>query len=186
MSHFEYVSVAMALLFALVLGRLLKGLTPCLNAGRRYPVQVAWIFQLLLVCVLQWWALWAAKEVAWTPIRFLWVLTVPGLQYVRASVLTGENPAAVDSYRDHFFKQRVRFFSLSLANAGQASSTSWVLGLEPWLSVAPIHRVAAILATLSIAGLVFKSTTAHAILVSLNLLLAAAAYFLVPVIAPPA
>jgi hypothetical protein len=176
----------MALIFALVLGRLLKGLTPCLNAGRRYPVQVAWIFVLLLVCVLQWWALWTAKEVAWTPIRFLWVLAIPGLIYVRASVLTGENPEAVDSFRDHFFKQRVRFFSLGLAQAGLASLTLWVLGLEPWLSVAPIHRIASILATLSIAGLVFESTTAHAIIVSLNLMLAAASFFLLPVIAPPA
>ena len=130
--------------------------------------------------------MWTAKEVAWTPIRFLWALTMPGLLYVRASVLTGENPEAVDSFRDHFFKQRVRFFSLALAQAGLASLGPWVLGLEPWLSVAPIHRVAAILATLSIAGLVLKSATAHAILVSLTLLLAASSYFLFPVIVRPA
>jgi hypothetical protein len=92
----------------------------------------------------------------------------------------GEDPGSVASYGDHFFHQRIRFFSLSLVAGAGVGFAPWVLGTAPWFTTAPGHSVAALLIALSIAGLGFRSPTAHAILVCLNLLLTASSFFLVP------
>ena len=70
MSHFEYVSIAVALIYALVIGRLLTGLGPSIEERRRYPIQIAWIVTLFLVCIFSWWQLWTTREVEWTALRF--------------------------------------------------------------------------------------------------------------------
>ena len=100
MSQFEYVSVAIALIYALAVGRVLAGLTPALAPTRRYPVHAAWLIQTLLVCVTQWWGLWRTSEVEWTAFKFLWILGMPSLAYVRAAILLG-TPESVPSYREN-------------------------------------------------------------------------------------
>jgi len=184
LTHFEYISVAVALISALSVGRLLGALPSALDQGRRYWVHVAWILALLLVVVLQWWLFWNAKETAWTPIRFLWVLSFPGVHFLQAVILVGDTPSSVTSYRDHFFHQRVRFFSLSLAAGALTAVNHWVAGVEPLFTFVPNHRIAAVLTALSIAALCSKSAIAHAVLVCLFLLLAVSSFFLVPVFAP--
>ena len=171
---------------ALSVGRLLSGLTPALNQGRRYWVQVAWILTLTLVAVLQWWFFWNMKQVAWTPIRFLWALSNPGILFLIASVLVGEDPGSVTKYAEHFFQQRVRFFSLQLVAGAGIGLSPWVLGMAPWFTSDPSHGVAAGLTALSIAGLCFRNPTAHAIIVCLNLLFTASSFFLIPLVTPAA
>ena len=176
MSHFEYVSVAIALLSALVAGRLLSGFSAALDQRRMYWVHVGWIVVLLLVCVAQWWAFWRMRDVSWTPIRFLYVLSIPGLLFVQAAVLVGEDPGRVNSFREHFFKSRIRFFSVALVTAVNTAFVPWVFGLVPWLDLAPAHWAAASLAALSVAGLRFRGHTAHAILVVFGFILAASSF----------
>jgi dolichyl-phosphate-mannose--protein O-mannosyl transferase len=118
MSHFEYVSVAIALIFALAVGRLLGGLSLSLTESRRYWVHTTWIVVLLLVSVMSWWFMWRGNEVTWTPIRFLWALSIPALLYVRAAVLLGRPGEEPGSFYDHFYKIRPLFFSLGLVVAG--------------------------------------------------------------------
>ncbi len=168
MSHFEYVSVAIALIYALVVGRLLSGLTPSMDEGRRYLVQIGWIVILLLVCVLQWWIVWRTKPVDWSPLRFLWVLTSPALLFVRTGALVGADPSAVTSYRTHFYEKRVVFFALGIASAFVAGLTPWILGLIPWFSLAPIHPTTLTLAGLSLAGMVLRNERAQVALVLLT------------------
>ena len=181
MSHFEYISVAIALLSALVVGRLLSGFSAALDQRRMYWVHFGWIVVLLLVCVGQWWGLWRMRDVSWTPVRFLFVLSMPGLLFVQAAVLVGEDPGGVASFREHFFDRRIRFFAVALVGAIDLAFSPWVFGHVPWLELAPVHAAAAPFAAVSAAGLRFKSHTAHAILVVLGLLLAGSSF----VIAPP-
>ena len=183
MSHFEYVSVAMALLNALVVARLLSGLAPALDHRRRYWVHAAWVFALVLIAALQWWSFWSWRQVAWTPIRFLWGLSLPGLLFVTAAVLLGDDPGSVASFRDHFFRRRVLFFSLSMASGVNIALGPWVLGQWPWFTPRPVHVAAASLMALSLAGLGFRSHTAHATIVALGLLLVGAS-FLLPISGP--
>ena len=169
MTHFEYISVAVALIYALVVGRLLSGLGPSLEEGRRFPIQIAWIFTLFLVCIISWWRLWAAREVEWTPLRFLWILALPCLLYIRAAILTGSDPRKIDSFRDHFFANRLSFFWMGVANAACIGLTPWVFGGVPWLNFAPIHPSSIMLGILSIAGLIFRQQSAHWVIVMLSL-----------------
>ena len=154
MSHFEYVSVAMALLNALAVGRLLSALAPACDRKRRYWVHAAWVFTLVLVATLQWWSFWTWRHVAWEPISFLWALSLPGLLFVQAGVLVGEGPGSIASFRDRFYDRRVVFFSLSTASGVNIALGPWILGQAPWLTATPSHPVAASLIALSLAGLV--------------------------------
>ncbi len=172
--------MANALLNALIVGRLLSGLSPALDHRRRYWVHAAWIFALLLIAALQWWGFWGARNVAWTPIRFLWALSLPGLTFVNATVLVGDSPGSVVSFRDHFFDRRVLFFSISLATGASVALGPWINGGAPWFAVTEIHATAASIMVLSLAGLGFQGHTAHATIVSLALLVAGAT-FLIPV-----
>lgn len=186
MSHFEFVSVALALMYALLAGRLLAGLSPSLEETRRYSIHAAWIIVLLLVTVMQWWVAWRMNQVVWTPIRFLWALALPAVVFVRAGVLLSDDPPSVLSFRSYFFEHRVPFFALGIASAAQATLTPWVLGITPWFAFAPIHPTAVVLVVISISGLVFRSHVAHAIIVAVAVLLALATFYLVPAVAPSA
>jgi hypothetical protein len=64
------------------------------------------------------------------------------------------------------------FFALLLGDVLALGLGPWVLGILPWLSVAPVHPGAASLAVLSIAGLVFSSPAVHAGIVGVIFLLA--------------
>ena len=126
------------------------------------------------------------KDVAWTPIRFIWALSNPAVLFVVAAVLIGEDPSLVASFREHFFARRVLFFSLQFAAGTGIALAPWIFGLTPWFTFAPAHPVAASLTALSLAGLAFQGHTAHATIVSLSLLLTGASIFLIPVGAPAA
>jgi hypothetical protein len=186
LSQFEYVSVAVALVFAMAVARLLAGVPASLKKGPRYSLHVAWVFLLTFVCTLQWWIFWGAKDVAWTPARFLWAIAYPGLLYVRAGILLGEAPGATESFRAHFFDCRVPFFSVGLATAVQGALGPWVYGTLPWFAVGPLHVATAGLATLSLAGLVFTTARAHAAIVLLTSLLATAGFFFIALGPAPA
>src|SRR5262245_8908787 len=183
LSHFEYVSVALALVNALTVGLLLSSLTPVMDHERRYWVHAAWVLSLVLVAALQWWSFWTWRAVVWSPIRFLWALSLPGLLFVQASVLVGET-GSVTSYRDRFFERRVAFFSLGIALAVNIALGPWVLGLARWLSLTPAPPVAASLMALSIAGIGFRTHLAHTIIASLAMLLAIASFLWLPVATP--
>ena len=167
MSHFEYISVALALINALIVSRLLNGLMPSLDPSSRYPIHFAWVVTLILITVLQWWAFWRANEVEWTAFRFLWALSLPAILFLRVGVLLSERPEEVVSFKDHFFQYRVRFFSMGLATAFLIGLTPWVLGSTPWFLTEFLHINSMILAALSIAGLVLKGARAHAVIVLL-------------------
>jgi hypothetical protein len=169
LSHFEYVSIAVALIYALVIGRLLTGLGPSIEERRRYPIQIAWILTLFLVCIFSWWQLWATREVEWTALRFLWILALPSLLYIRAAILTGSDPREIDSFRDHFFSNRLSFFGMGVATAAYIVLSPWIYGGVPWLSFTPLHTSAIGLGTLSIAGLIFRQQSAHWVIVLLAL-----------------
>jgi hypothetical protein len=181
MSHFEYVSVAIALIYALAVGRLLSGLSPSMTQSRRYWVHLTWVITLLLASVMGWWVMWRAHGVTWTPIRFLFALLGPALIYLRAAVLLGNPADAPASFYDHFYEKRPLFFSLGLVTAGFLAVLPWIFGIVPWFTLAPAHAVAAPIFGISALGLCSRSPTVHAVLVILSLILAAAIFFIIPV-----
>jgi len=180
-SHFEYVSVAVALIYAIAVGRLLSGLSFSLSTDRQYWVHTTWLLTLLLVSVMSWWTIWRLNEVTWTPIRFLWVLALPSLLYLRANILLGRQGAEPDSYYDYFYAQRRLFFSLGIGISLWIALTPWVQGLLPWLELGPIHINAVMLASISLLGLWFRSPAVHGVLATVSLISSASGFFLIRV-----
>ena len=186
MSHFEYVSVAVALIYALTVGRLLTVVSSAFDRRSRYWVHSGWVVTLLLVCVLQWWMLWNASQVAWTPVRFLYVLALPALLFVRAGALVGESSDGPISFHERFYEMRIRFFSLGVVTAGMGFFSPWMLGIVPWFAPTPIHTTALVLMALSVVGVVSKNATVHAVLVVVAFVLASSSFFIVRVAVPGA
>lgn len=183
MSHFEYVSIAIALVYALPVGRLLSGLSLSMTADRRYWVHTTWVSTLLLVCVMSWWTMWRLNEVSWTPIRFLWILSLPALLYVRANILLGRPGDEPDSYHDHFYEKRKLFFSIGIGVAAWIALSPWLLEILPWFEPGPVHVNAISLLSVSILGLCFRNTTVHAVLAVVSFIGAASGFALIQVIA---
>ena len=172
MSQFEYVSVAIALIYALAVGRVLAGITPALAPTRRYSVHAAWLFLTLLSCVVQWWGLWRTSTVEWTSFKFLWILAMPSLAYVRAAILLG-TPESVPSYREHFFEVRRTYFAIGLTTPVHSSLTPWVLEQAPWLTFIPgFHLGMLAIAAYTVVGLSTTNETVHRAVVGIALLLA--------------
>jgi hypothetical protein len=169
--------VAFALVYALAVGRVLAGIMPALAADRRYFVHAGWLVQILLVCVLQWWTLWRTIDVEWTAFRFLWILSVPSLQYVRVAILLG-TPESIDSYREHFYAVRRTYFSVGVLISVHAALGPWVTGMVPWFTPAPIHLGTSVLATIMVVGLASSNEVVHKILLGVALLLAAGLFAL--------
>lgn len=180
MTHFEYVSVAVAVIYALAVGRLLSRLGFSVEKERRYLVHTAWIIVLLLICMLQWWQLWRARDVEWTALRFVWVLALPALLYIRASILVGGDRTDIASFKHHYYSNRIPFFSVGLASMMMVSLAPWVFGLTVWLNFDVAHISVAVLALISITGLISKSEPVHIAIVILNIGLAISSLVFLP------
>ncbi len=182
MSHFEYVSVAAALIFALVIGRLVGGIPAAMKQERFYWVQAVWILVMLLVSVFQWWGAWRMRGIDWTPVRFLWLLLMPGILLIRSIILVGVNPDAITSFRQHFFRIRIPFFALGLASGAHLIVAPWISGTIPWLVLAPAHRQAAVVSVVSIIGLAFRHERVQQVLVVASLISVATGFVILPIV----
>jgi len=180
LSPFEFVSVAVALFYAMALGRLVNGLAPSLRADARWPVHIAWILILILTGTLQWFLFWNLGSTSWNALRFLFVLGLPGILLARAGILLGEHPARVVSFRAQFLERRVPFFSLAIASAIHASLLPWVLGVTPWFHLVGIHRVAIFFVVPAVAGILLRGERSHAVLAFLYFLAVAIGFVTAP------
>ena len=114
MTHFEYISVAVSLIYSLILAKLLGALPAVLQPGKRYWAHALWVASLLGVTLDSWWRFWTYREVAWNPTAFVTLLAVPSIIFLRAAVLIGNQPYEVPSWRTHYYKVRRPFFLLQL------------------------------------------------------------------------
>lgn len=170
-SQFEYVSVALALLYSFAVARLLTAL-PFVTAARpRYWIHTTWVFVVLFATVATWWTVWSLRDVSWTAWRFLWVLSVPALIHLRAGIVVSENPASIECWRDHYYLKRVAFFSVGAVQALNAFVIPWIMGVVPWFSLAPVHISASMLLAISLVGLATERPVVHGALAATNTLM---------------
>ena len=170
-SQFEYVSVALALLYSFTVARLLTALPSVVAPGRRYWIHAAWVAAIILATLVTWWTVWALREVSWTALRFVWILSVPALIHLRAGLLVSEAPAAIESWHDHYFQKRIAFFGVGAVQGLNALLIPWVMGTVPWFSAAAAHFPAASLLLISALGLSMKHPLVHGTLVTANLVM---------------
>jgi hypothetical protein len=180
MTHFEYISVALSLIFALVLSRLLGALPSVLQPDRRYWVHAVWVFNMLGLAAVSWWATWGARNDSWIALTFVLQLAIPGIMYVRSTILVTAQPGEVASWRAHFYESRVRFFGVAILGCANGIATPLAKG-HPWSDdavVVPaffaigaivgiasarewVHAALAVLSSISILGALFFSNMAR-------------------------
>ena len=117
MTHFEYISVAVSLVYSLILAKLLGALPAAVRRDRRYWVHLLWIVNLILATLGSWWRIWMFRETEWTPIAFFALLAIPSIIYLRASVLVSDAPREILSWRDYYYGSRRPFFLLQVVGA---------------------------------------------------------------------
>jgi len=113
MTQFEFISVAVSIVLALSVARLLTAVPHLLAPGRRYWVHGLWAASLLPIHLGFWWAIWAYREVdPWTFRGFAAVMLTPGLLYLTVTTLVSDRPGSVESWRERFYARRRVFFFL--------------------------------------------------------------------------
>ncbi len=131
MTQFEFISVAASIVLALSAARLLAALPHLLAPGRRYWVHALWSMFLLIAHLSFWWAIWIYREIdPWTFRGFAAVMLTPALLYLTVARLVSDRPAAIESWRTHFYAQHRVFYSLFLA-------TVWIRPSSRGLSAQP-------------------------------------------------
>lgn len=116
MSQFEFISVAVSIILALSIARLLTALPQAFAPDKRYWVHVVWCLVMLSPHLAFWWSIWIYRDVEpWSFQAFVAVLLTPALLYMTVTTLCSDEPRSVDSWRTYFFERRRLMFSLGLA-----------------------------------------------------------------------
>ena len=112
---FEFIVGAFSLVMALIIARGLTGVRSALMAQRRYWPHATWLFIKLLNPVVFWWVLWPYREVEayWNVGTFLLNLTFLSIIYLQIESLVSNNPQQIKNWREHYYAERVWFFSLN-------------------------------------------------------------------------
>ena len=127
MSHFEYISVAVSLIYSLILAKLLGALPAVVQPDRRYWVHALWVVILFFLTCDSWWRIWSYREVDWNPAAFLSLLAVPSIIFLRAAILLSNQPFEVLSWREHYFSTRRPFFLLQLVGMTNYALSDWLI-----------------------------------------------------------
>jgi len=127
LSHFEYISVAVSLVYSLILAKLLGALPASLQRDRWYWVHSLWVVNLLLATLGSWWEIWSYREAAWTPSGFFALVAIPSIIYLRAAVLLSDQPRDVLSWRDRYYAVLRPFFILQLVGSIHFVTAPWVI-----------------------------------------------------------
>jgi hypothetical protein len=111
MTHFEYLAIAYSLLLSFTAMRLIEGAPYLVQAERRYWVHIIFTFSALMSCLLGFWDFWSFRETSWDFFRFIAVLANPGCLYFIACTLVPRDPSSVNSWRDHMWSVKTRYFA---------------------------------------------------------------------------
>jgi hypothetical protein len=119
LTQFEFFAVAVSIILALGISRLLDGVLPSLNASRRYWVHLLWILQKLFNHIFWWWGTWSLNSFeSWNIAWFVWTVTGPIILYLQATALVTTSPQDVESWEEHFYEIRPWFFSGNIVICG--------------------------------------------------------------------
>ncbi|MDQ6809880.1 MAG: hypothetical protein M3Z64_10745 [Verrucomicrobiota bacterium] len=122
MDEFSYLSVLLSVIIGLAVTEILQGFRQRLLAHgsvRNYWPSRLWAATILLVCAQTWWAMFGLRSRHdWTFEEFLVLLVQTILLYLVAGLVFPDfaTDETVD-LREHYFRQRKRFFGLLIAVA---------------------------------------------------------------------
>ena len=137
MTTFEFLSVAVSIVLALALGKLIAATPHVFESSRRDVIHAGFFLVNCFVVLNIWWFTWALNDKAsWNFLEFLVMMGSPVSFYLAAHVLVADVPGAVTNWREHFAKVYRWYFAAILSTAIFAIlRTLWVLGEDPLFSL---------------------------------------------------
>jgi hypothetical protein len=161
---FEFISVMVSIVYALVLGHLLSGVAKLGRERSRLVMSaplMLWALDIMLSCVLSWWILWAVRGVEWNVARFLATLLLPLLFFFAAALVVpevdGTDPIDL---KKHFLNVRpLMLGALLFAGLVMIADGPAVFRVEPW--IAPYRAFQLVGVAILIGGLANRSEKAH-------------------------
>ena len=162
MTLFEYLAVFLSIVLSFGVIRVLDGLPAAVRPGRVYSVHVTWLIVVLWLHVQYWWVFWSySTGVSWTYPDFLLALASPLLLYSLAITLVPRDSDSVESWREHFYRVRPRFFYLFAAWIVTVGVANWLVLGQPLLNRLRLGQGTFFL--LCLGGALSKRTRFHAI-----------------------
>ena len=144
MSLFEFLTVAVSIVLALGLVRLIHGLRIASDSRARYWIHLAHVVIIIVIHLQFWWALWGFQSgVNWNFGRFLYIFIGPMFLYSLASTLIPDDPGTVTSWSDYFYRIHRGYFLVWAAFAlHQAFASTLVQGVAPLPAMWPVFAMA--------------------------------------------
>ena len=181
---FEFIVGAFTLVMALMFARGLTGVRSALMTQRRYWPHATWLFIKLLNPVVFWWVVWAYRDAPayWNILTFLLSLTFLSVIYLQIESLVGNNPQQTTNWREHYYAERVWFFSLNTL----ASILMIIIFSNIGISVEPNYRGigwSLFIMAYSIICVVTENSKVHTVIAVIGLLGILA--FMFTIIEPP-
>lgn len=176
MSQFEYVTVAVSLVLAFGVTRLLGGLPLIIRGAHPYWVHSLWSIQALVNFALFWWVFWNFREVApWTLGKFLLILLYPAACFVSACVLVPSDASETTDWHGYYFESRRLLFSIFAVST--ATFVSIIIAFDDKISlVSQEAGVGAAYVALYAVAAVSANPKVHGAIVVTNAAMIAAAY----------
>ena len=116
MSEFEFISVSVAIVLALTLGRLMTAVNDVFAAERRDILHLGFYLLSYVAILTMWWAQWMMVDVeTWTFPAFVLVMASPIVQYFTVHALLSANPSEIESWRSYLTRSHRWYFSALLA-----------------------------------------------------------------------
>jgi hypothetical protein len=116
MSEFEFISVSVAIVLALTLGKLMTAVNDVFAAERRDIFHLGFYSLSYVAILTMWWAQWMMVEVeTWTFPAFVLVMASPIAQYFTVHTLLSANPSGTGSWRNYLTRSHRWYFSALLA-----------------------------------------------------------------------
>jgi hypothetical protein len=159
---FEYLAVAFSIVLSLAAVRLLGGLSVSFAVERRYWPHALWVGIILVQAAMVWWNYWSFRDLEWNFFLFLFTLFIPGSIYLQAAALVPENPGSVQSWMEHFYASRRRFFFALGAFFPLVAVGSWLLSGFSLLHPARVFQVVGF--ALAVSGAVSAKKRWHELL----------------------
>ncbi len=116
MTIFEFLSVAVSIVLALTLGKLIAATPHVFSSGARDVLHAGFFLVNSFVVLVIWWMVWTLNDKAsWNFLEFITLMGSPICLYLSAHILVSDEPREIDNWRVHFESVHRWYFAATLA-----------------------------------------------------------------------
>ena len=159
MSAFEFISVSVAVVLAITLGRLINAVDDVFDRSRRDYVHLGFYILSYVAVLTMWWAQWMMTDAeTWTFPGFVLVMASPIALHFAVHGLLSSNSSEVEDWRGYFEKRHRWYFSAQLISTLAVGARRIFLGGEDTVQVPLVLAVHAVVLVWAISS---RARVAH-------------------------